>query len=98
MTVYTFQKNKSKVRYVKHSTEKNIKYISIKSTKRLIGYSMFVQQIRDTLHKDGFKPRKSKFRFEISDKAADFNSKILRRKKFYTWVFREKDTVKSPGY
>ena len=59
---------------------------------------MFVQQIRDTLHKDGFKPRKSKFRFEISDKAADFNSKILRRKKFYTYEFREKDTVIYPGY
>ena len=49
---------------------------------------MFVQKIRATLHKDGFKPRKSKFRFEMSDKAAAFNSKILRRKKFDTDVFR----------
>ena len=75
---------------MKKSTAKNINEIAIKSTKRLLGESTFVQQIRATLHTDGSKPRKSKFRFEISDKAADFNSKILRIKIFYTEVFREK--------
>ena len=34
----------------------------------------------------------------MSDKAAAFNSKISRRNKFDTEVFREKYTVISPGY
>ena len=50
----------------------------------------FVQQIRATLHKDVSIPRKNKFRFEMSDNAAVFNSKILRRKKFNTDVFKKK--------
>ena len=34
----------------------------------------------------------------MSDKAAAFKSNILRRNKFDTEVFREKDTVISPSY
>ena len=46
----------------------------------------------------GLKPRKSKFRFKMSDKEAVLNSKILRKNKFDTDVFRGIYTVISPGY
>ena len=34
----------------------------------------------------------------MSDKAAAFKSNIVRRNKFDTEIFRETDTVISPGY
>ena len=41
MTVSTYQTNKRKGRDMKKSTETNIKDIAIKSTKRLLGESIF---------------------------------------------------------
>ena len=83
---------------MKKPTVENIKDTSIKSTKRLLGESMFVKKIRDKLHTDVLKPRKSKFRFEMSDKAAAFHSSILQRNKFDIDILIDKDTVISPGY
>ena len=52
-TVPTSQTNKRKVRHMTKYISKNNKDIAIRSTKRLTGESMIVQQIRYSLHKDG---------------------------------------------
>ena len=98
MTVSTSQTKKRKLRDMTKSIAKNIKDTAIKSTKRLLGESMFVQQIIATLHKDVLIPINIKLIFEMSDKAVSFNTKIPRRNKFDTDVFREKYTVISTDY